>query len=66
MRNFSTFSFACLFYFTVHRCTKLFGPKVKSNKQASENVEKFRFKFCRSVNVALDRKWTWKWVIWYS
>jgi len=29
MRNFSTFSLACLFYFTAHRCTKLFGPKVK-------------------------------------
>jgi len=29
MRNFSTFSLACLFYFTVHRYTKPFGPKVK-------------------------------------
>jgi len=29
LRNFSTFSLACLFYFTVHRCTKLFGPKVE-------------------------------------
>jgi len=29
MRNFSTFSLACLFYFTVQRYTKLFGPKVK-------------------------------------
>jgi len=29
LRNLSTFSLACLFYFTVHRCTMLFGPKVK-------------------------------------
>jgi len=29
LQNFSTFSLACLFYFTVHRCTKLFGLKVK-------------------------------------
>jgi len=29
LRNLSTFSLACLFYFTVHRCTKLFGPKIK-------------------------------------
>jgi len=40
MRNFSTFSLACLFHFTVHRCTKLFGPKVKQNKQASKKVGK--------------------------
>jgi len=53
MRNFSTFSLACLFYFT-------FGPKsfahrwtVKQNKQASEKAEKFRIKSRRSVNVAL-------------
>jgi len=47
LRNFSTFSLACLFYFT-------FGLKVRTSvngktiKQASEKVEKFR----RSVNVA--------------
>jgi len=29
MQNLSTFPLACLFYFTVHRYTKLFGPKVK-------------------------------------
>jgi len=29
MRNFSTFSLALFILFTVHRCTKLFGPKVK-------------------------------------
>jgi len=29
MRNLSTFSLASLFYYTVHRCTKLFEPKVK-------------------------------------
>jgi len=45
--------FACLFYFTVHRCTKLFGPKVKQNKQASKKVENFRINFRRSLNVAL-------------
>jgi len=54
MRKFSTFSRACLFYFTEHRCAKLFGPKVKRNKQAKK-VENFRIKFCRSVNVALSR-----------
>jgi len=48
--KFSTFSLACLF--TVHRRTKLLGPKVKYYKQASEKVEKFRIKFRRSVNVA--------------
>jgi len=26
---FNFFARACLFYFTVHLCTKLFGPKVK-------------------------------------
>jgi len=54
IRNLSTFSFACLFYFTVHRCTKLFGPKEKINKQVSEKVEKIRIKFRRSVNVAYE------------
>jgi len=29
MRKFLTFSLACLFYFTFHRCTKLFGRTVK-------------------------------------
>jgi len=29
LRNLSTFSLHCLFYFTVHQCTKFFGPKVK-------------------------------------
>jgi len=42
MRNLSA-SLACLFYFTIHQCTKLFGPKI---------VEKIRIKFRRSVNVA--------------
>jgi len=27
MQNFSTFSLACLFYFTVHRSAKLYVPK---------------------------------------
>jgi len=29
MGNFSTFSLACLFYFTVHQCTNLFEPEEK-------------------------------------
>jgi len=56
MRNLSTFSLAWLFYFTVDRCTKLIGPKVKCNKQAREKVEKFQIKFRRSVDVAVCAK----------
>jgi len=47
MQNFSTFLLVCLFYYTVYRCTKFFGLKVKENNQVGEKFEKF----CRSVNV---------------
>jgi len=52
MRNFSTFSLACLFYFTVNRSTKKFLTESKIKKQANDKVEKFRIKFRRSVNLA--------------
>jgi len=49
MKNQSTFLLACLFYFTVHQCMKLFGPKGKQNKQVIKEVKTYCIKFCRSV-----------------